>query len=203
MKAMRAIRLPSTFFSNTHDPKFKANFFSHFFSAQPQIDHFAAATSSFGTDTDIDSSAFDSAQFSVPYQNLGNQKQNPQQNRQPTWDTKYRDEVNRRIFGKANANTKRRLKIEEEEKEEKKRTLARALLQAALDGPDEEEEEGEDVGVKGEDQKSLSVGIIGAPNAGKSALTNYMVSLLKSAFAPSFPFDLSAFFFSLSDCSFV
>lgn len=52
----------------------------------------------------------------------------------------------------------------------KRRALAKALLEAAIGGPDEEEEE-----VKEEDQKSLSVGIIGAPNAGKSSLTNYMV----------------------------
>uniref|UniRef100_A0A803N186 Era-type G domain-containing protein n=1 Tax=Chenopodium quinoa TaxID=63459 RepID=A0A803N186_CHEQI len=51
----------------------------------------------------------------------------------------------------------------------------RALLEAALDAPDEVDEEEEGLEVKVEDQKSLSVGIIGAPNAGKSALTNFMV----------------------------
>ncbi|KHN35766.1 GTP-binding protein ERG [Glycine soja] len=45
-----------------------------------------------------------------------------------------------------------------------------------MDEGEDEEEEGKGAGlVKEDDQKSLSVGIIGAPNAGKSALTNYMV----------------------------
>lgn len=51
--------------------------------------------------------------------------------------------------------------------------LARALLEAALEPPDDAEEE--NMAVKEEDQQSLSVGVIGAPNAGKSSLTNFMV----------------------------
>ena len=47
------------------------------------------------------------------------------------------------------------------------------MLEAALEGPDEDADQDQEV--KEEDQKSLSVGIIGAPNAGKSALTNFMV----------------------------
>ena len=47
------------------------------------------------------------------------------------------------------------------------------MLEAALEGPDEDADHDQEV--KEEDQKSLSVGIIGAPNAGKSALTNFMV----------------------------
>ncbi|KAJ0018935.1 hypothetical protein Pint_12003 [Pistacia integerrima] len=62
------------------------------------------------------------------------------------------------------------MKLKEDEDERKNRTLARALLEAALVREEEEDEE-----VKEEDQRSLSVGIIGAPNAGKSALTNFMV----------------------------
>lgn len=53
--------------------------------------------------------------------------------------------------------------------------LARALLEAALEPPDDAEEE--NMAVKEEDQQSLSVGVIGAPNAGKSSLTNFMVSM--------------------------
>ncbi|KAL6196925.1 hypothetical protein ACLB2K_032538 [Fragaria x ananassa] len=50
-----------------------------------------------------------------------------------------------------------------------------ALLEAALErGEEEEEEDGEEEVVKEEDQKSVALGIIGAPNAGKSALTNYL-----------------------------
>lgn len=66
------------------------------------------------------------------------------------------------------------MRVKEEEDEQKQRVLAKALLEAVLAKPDEEEE-GEERVVKEEDQKSLSVGIIGAPNAGKSCLTNYMV----------------------------
>jgi len=54
--------------------------------------------------------------------------------------------------------------------------LAKALLEAAMEKEEEEEgAEGANGVVKEEEQKSLSVGIIGAPNAGKSALTNFMV----------------------------
>lgn len=64
---------------------------------------------------------------------------------------------------------------DEDEERERATRLARALLEAALGQPDEDEEE--DMVVKEEDQRSLSVGIIGAPNAGKSCLTNFMVKL--------------------------
>ncbi|AQK40988.1 GTP-binding protein ERG [Zea mays] len=61
----------------------------------------------------------------------------------------------------------------EEQDEEHSRDVALALLDAALEPPDEDED---DLGeVKEEDQMSLSVGIVGAPNAGKSSLTNTMV----------------------------
>ncbi|KAG2577410.1 GTP-binding protein ERG-like [Panicum virgatum] len=61
----------------------------------------------------------------------------------------------------------------EDEEEERSRDVALALLDAAMEPPDEEDEDpGE---VREEDQMSLSVGIVGAPNAGKSSLTNIMV----------------------------
>ncbi|CAD6247021.1 unnamed protein product [Miscanthus lutarioriparius] len=61
----------------------------------------------------------------------------------------------------------------EEEEEDRSRDVALALLDAAMEPPDEDEEDfGE---VREEDQMSLSVGIVGAPNAGKSSLTNTMV----------------------------
>ncbi|KAJ1267750.1 hypothetical protein BS78_07G081700 [Paspalum vaginatum] len=62
----------------------------------------------------------------------------------------------------------------QEEDEERSRDVALALLDAAMEPPDEDEDE--DAGeVREEDQMSLSVGIVGAPNAGKSSLTNTMV----------------------------
>jgi len=80
---------------------------------------------------------------------------------------------------------KGRLKFKEEEEERKTKALEKALLEAALSKPEEEdEEEDEDLGVVNEeDQKSLFVGIIGAPNAGKSSLTNYMVRFFLSLFS--------------------
>jgi predicted GTPase len=61
----------------------------------------------------------------------------------------------------------------EEEDEDRSRDVALALLDAAMEPPDEDVEDfGE---VREEDQMSLSVGIVGAPNAGKSSLTNTMV----------------------------
>lgn len=56
--------------------------------------------------------------------------------------------------------------------EERSREVALALLEAALEPPDDDLGPGE---VREEDQMSLSVGIVGAPNAGKSSLTNTMV----------------------------
>jgi GTPase len=64
--------------------------------------------------------------------------------------------------------------LQEEEERERTTRLARSLLEAALEPPDVVEE-GKDMVVREEDQMSLSVGIIGAPNAGKSSMTNFMV----------------------------
>jgi GTPase len=61
-----------------------------------------------------------------------------------------------------------------EEEVERSRGVAVALLEAAMEPPDEDDDEmpGE---VREEDQMSLSVSIVGAPNAGKSSLTNTIV----------------------------
>lgn len=95
---------------------------------------------------------------------------------QPNWDDKYRRKADKLIPG--DEARKAKLKFLKEEEEKKRRMLAKVLLEAALERGDEEESDDEDKVVKEEDQKSLTVGIIGAPNAGKSALTNYMVCSL-------------------------
>ncbi|KAL8508644.1 hypothetical protein ACS0TY_019043 [Phlomoides rotata] len=56
---------------------------------------------------------------------------------------------------------------------------ASEFLEAALD--QELGKDAEVMEIKEEDQKSLAVGIIGAPNAGKSSLTNFMVGSKVSA----------------------
>ncbi|CAA0842018.1 HEAT SHOCK PROTEIN 89.1 [Striga hermonthica] len=89
------------------------------------------------------------------------------------WDEKYRNRVKSNVFGEDVSHS--RILEREEEKKRKTGNLARALLEAALDEDDNEDAEEREV--TEEDQKSLSVGIIGAPNAGKSALTNCMVCL--------------------------
>lgn len=80
------------------------------------------------------------------------------------------------LYGRPNPTTAavKQKEVEKEEDNERATILARALLEAALAPPDDVEDE--DLIVKEEDQRSLSVGIIGAPNAGKSSLTNFMVS---------------------------
>lgn len=57
---------------------------------------------------------------------------------------------------------------------------AMSILRAALDEADEEGEgigEEDRVPVREEDQMSLRVGVVGSPNAGKSKLTNRLVSI--------------------------
>lgn len=96
--------------------------------------------------------------------------------KEATWDKGYRARVEKELF--RNETDKGKLNISEEEEddddEDRSRILAKALLEAALDSADDELGEGE---VREEDQKSLNVGIIGPPNAGKSSLTNFMVRL--------------------------
>ncbi|KAI3686937.1 hypothetical protein L1987_80627 [Smallanthus sonchifolius] len=97
-----------------------------------------------------------------------------------TWDEKYRWKANKTIFGEEHQQlVKNKNKSKMMEQEQKRRLLSKALLEAAVaatdDDDDEDEDEDESEAVKVDDQLSLSVGIIGAPNAGKSALTNFMV----------------------------
>ncbi|KQJ95582.1 GTP-binding protein ERG [Brachypodium distachyon] len=82
------------------------------------------------------------------------------------FDPSLRARADEALFGETNA-------VDAVE-EERSREVALALLEAALEPPDEDEEEGPGE-VREEDQMSLSVGIVGAPNAGKSSLTNTVV----------------------------
>lgn len=85
------------------------------------------------------------------------------------FDPSLRARADEALFGKG---TGAAAAVEEED-EDRSRDVALALLDAAMEPPDEDAEDfGE---VRQEDQMSLSVGIVGAPNAGKSSLTNTMV----------------------------
>ncbi|KAG8385082.1 hypothetical protein BUALT_Bualt03G0004500 [Buddleja alternifolia] len=157
MKAARVLRTltsitasnPSKSTSNS-----SAYLLSRFYSAQPHHDD--------PLPPNPDEYVFDSSHFDDL--NL-----NPNSDEKPTWDDKYRDRVKSQVFGEDISHF--RILKREEEKKKKAGTMAKALLEAALD----EKEDVEVKEVKEEEQKSLSVGIIGAPNAGKSALTNCMV----------------------------
>ncbi|XP_064946536.1 GTP-binding protein ERG isoform X2 [Musa acuminata AAA Group] len=121
------------------------------------------------SDADLPSADFDSSAFSLP-------TQAPTAPKRPIWDEAHRARADEVLFGKAAAQSRSHPEVveddDEDEERERSTRLARALLEAALGQPDEDEEE--DMVVKEEDQRSLSVGIIGAPNAGKSCLTNFM-----------------------------
>ncbi|XP_057516499.1 GTP-binding protein ERG [Amaranthus tricolor] len=174
MKSFRLVKILSNLSSQSHNKThFNPTFLCRFFSSQSQVDHPTTSISSSENETDNEIPSFDSSHFTLPSENT--QQLNPTK-AGPIWDGSYRDKVKYRVFGEE-VSTKEKLRVKEEEEaeEEKHRVLARALLEAAISTPDEEDEEDEDLVVNVEDQKCLSVGIVGAPNAGKSALTNYMV----------------------------
>jgi GTPase len=121
---------------------------------------FSAQTAS---DSDTPSNPdFDSSDYTLPSSASTSQSI-------PRLDSYYRARADEALFGK-----KMQSPLQEEEEREKATRLARSLLEAALEPPDDVEG-GEDMVVREEDQMSLSVGVIGAPNAGKSSLTNCMV----------------------------
>jgi ribosome biogenesis GTPase A len=165
MKSLRALRIASTLASKP--PPFvytNQNLLSHFFSAQPDQNE---------SENDNSDSVFDSTHYTIDSSFNNNSNTTSATHKEPTWDERYRERVDKLVFKKETQKGKLQILEEQEEQveEQRRRLLAKALLEAALERPDEEE--GEEV--REEDQKSLSVGIIGAPNAGKSALTNFMV----------------------------
>lgn len=170
MKAVRALRRFCPIATNQQKPFKKLVFFSaqpqHDDPSPPNLDEFSAQDS-----------VFDSSHFDDLNLNPAGGGSTGSSNQESTWEEKYRDRVKSKVFGENVSHL--RVLQREEEKKRKAGRLANELLEAALDeGESEEVDERE---VTEEDQKSLAVGIIGAPNAGKSALTNYMVETKVSA----------------------
>lgn len=170
MKALRALQTLTAFSSKpSKKPPLNPSFPRRFYAAQPQEDDPSPLNPAFSDADNASDSVFDSSHFALP--SSGSDAKPPQ----PTWDKKYRAKADEVIFGKQTQKGKLGINFEEqaEIEEKKRRALAKALLEAALAAEDEDNDD--DLVVREEDQKSLSVGIVGAPNAGKSALTNYMV----------------------------
>ncbi|TXG48359.1 hypothetical protein EZV62_027653 [Acer yangbiense] len=171
MKALRALR---TLTSKPTKPHLNPLFLNRFYSAaQPQQndnenDNYHETT---------DHSVFDSSHFSLLVDDY--KKQRESKSNSTTWDEKFRERADRVVFGEETRKGKVRIS-EEDEEERRNRLLAKTLLRAALEEDEEEEEE-----VKEEDQKSLTVGIIGAPNAGKP--DSRVVKLIKRLGAEAHP----------------
>ncbi|KAJ0747480.1 putative P-loop containing nucleoside triphosphate hydrolase [Helianthus annuus] len=183
---MKALRLLQTLANNSSRTPLKPHknptFLSRFYTSQPlqqnpvpepEETHTANGNSNNGI-------GFDSSYYELPTIDTGK--------REATWDEKYRRRADKAVFKeeydqvvkdkkyKKKGKTKNERLVEQEEKRRRSEILSRALLEVAVAETDEDEEDEEEERevVKVEDQLSLSVGIIGAPNAGKSALTNFM-----------------------------
>ncbi|CAN8290531.1 unnamed protein product [Cochlearia groenlandica] len=179
MKAFRSLR---TLVSITQTKKTTKNprsisrlpnaFLRRFYTAEPNLDE----PISVDGENPISGSVYDSNQYTIP------DKDPLKRPKRFNWDKGYRARVEQELFPKETQKAKSKTldqvetsdeeDEEEEEDSDRSRILAKALLEAALESADEELGEGE---VREEDQKSLNVGIIGPPNAGKSSFTNFMV----------------------------
>ncbi|KAK3121270.1 hypothetical protein QOZ80_8BG0649870 [Eleusine coracana subsp. coracana] len=147
--------------------------------AAPSPLRLLSSSTSAAASSDSDSAAapvnadFDSAEYDLPTPGPAPSRKNPAAElKKLRFDPSLRARADEALLGK---------KVESwlgdavtEEEAERSRDVAVALLEAAMEPLDEDEDEmpGE---VREEDQMSLSVGIVGAPNAGKSSLTNTMV----------------------------
>ncbi|KAL5230652.1 hypothetical protein ABZP36_029428 [Zizania latifolia] len=134
-----------------------------------------AAAAAASSDSDSAAAApeadFDSSEFSLPPSLEPSKERNPVSAlRKLRFDPSLRARADEALFGK-----ERDVRgLDEAVEEERSREVALALLEAALEPPDEDDDVGPGE-IREEDQMSLSVGIVGAPNAGKSSLTNTMV----------------------------
>ncbi|KAG8086970.1 hypothetical protein GUJ93_ZPchr0010g7510 [Zizania palustris] len=135
----------------------------------------AAAAADASSDSDSAAAApgadFDSSEFSLPPSSEPSKARNPVSAlRKLRFDPSLRARADVALFGKERGVRG----LDEAVEEERSREVALALLEAALEPPDEDDDVGPGE-IREEDQMSLSVGIVGAPNAGKSSLTNTMV----------------------------
>lgn len=170
MKALRVLRTLSSTLSKPHfnSPLKHPRFYSE---TQPQL----VSTPSEDENGD---GVFDSSQFAIP--SLDNLEIGKKVKEEVGWDQRFRERAEEKIFGKKVEKRGSKAVEREEQKRRRAAILARTLLEAAVEKGDDEDEEVDCLSVKEEDQMSLNVGIIGAPNAGKSALTNFMVWVLFS-----------------------
>lgn len=127
---------------------------------------------------------FDSREFSLPFSSSTGTAVHSSSvgktRKHQLWDDKFRAKADQILFGEEKpSRSQGEDEQDEDEDKEKAKMLAKALLEAALLPPDDVDDE--NMIVKEEDQKSLSVGIVGAPNAGKSSLTNSMVCIANCA----------------------
>jgi hypothetical protein len=149
----------------------------------PVLRLLSTSSSAAGASSDSDSAApdadFNSADFSLPPSDpapaSAARAHNPVSAlRKLRFDPSLRARADEALFGENSAG----VRVQDPVEEERSREVALALLEAAMEPPDEDEEEpGE---VREEDQMSLSVGIVGAPNAGKSSLTNTVVRVISA-----------------------